>query len=190
MGERLKKIQLIGNDDEEELQVFNKCISHIQPYINKGYKFIPYVINMYFRRWRACRLMMEYEKKNDFKYDYVIRHRFDVIVPHYPDLEHIGEGDIYGHNDTLGVGKRDTFIKAAELGLHFGMFSQHVPVDRLNFFTSCSQESLWYSHCGIRFMMLGSVPIFVRWETPRGYKKRGYYGLGGVPDKRLKYLPK
>ncbi|CAB4124317.1 hypothetical protein UFOVP49_155 [uncultured Caudovirales phage] len=104
------------------------------------------VFYMYYKVWRANSLKSYYEKLNGFKYDCVIRMRFDlefgsfpIIVPKKNEI-YIPEGSNHrgGINDLMALGDSDTMDKHANL---FCSLNQYMNMD-----IGLHPESLMRSH--------------------------------------------
>jgi hypothetical protein len=81
------------------------------------------IFYMYYKVWRCFHHMAHYEAINDFKYDVVIRMRFDLAFDSFPMID-VKPGIVYapagfdhrgGINDLLSLGARETMEKVCAL---------------------------------------------------------------------------
>jgi hypothetical protein len=75
-----KKI-VVSNYDE-----YQKSINSNPRFIDNEHFVIPYVIPLYQSAYESNKLKMEYEKENNFKYDFVVKSRFDCAFYNYQKL--------------------------------------------------------------------------------------------------------
>ena len=81
------------------------------------------VFYMYYKVWTCFQNMKHYEEMNNFRYDRVIRMRFDLLFESFPIVE-VLPGIVYvpsgfdhrgGINDLLSLGTRETMAKVCGL---------------------------------------------------------------------------
>jgi hypothetical protein len=83
------------------------------------------IFYMYYKVWRCFHHMMHYEAINNFRYDRVIRMRFDLAFDSFPVID-VQPGIVYvpagfnhrgGINDLLSLGTRETMENVCNLFL-------------------------------------------------------------------------
>lgn len=84
IGENLKSINWFNNNDEEWFNLREKLLSQITSIEDNWKNYLRTSGSMieYYQMYLAYKNIEEYEKTNDFEYDYIMRIRCDVILTH------------------------------------------------------------------------------------------------------------
>ncbi len=93
-------IEEFENDFNERLKIF-KNYNKNQEIAKSHYGPLKYVFEQYFRLYKCNEMKKEYERKNNFQYDYCIRLRPDFYYDNIVDLSklNIQKNTIYAPND-------------------------------------------------------------------------------------------
>jgi hypothetical protein len=90
------------------------------------------VFYMYYKVWRCLQHMKHYEAINNFKYDQVIRMRFDLLFESFPIIQ-ADPGIVYvpagfdhrgGINDLLSLGNRETMEMICDLFVNLVQYAK------------------------------------------------------------------
>jgi hypothetical protein len=125
------------------------------------------VFYMYYKVWRCFQHMKHYEAINSFKYDQVIRMRFDLLFESFPIIQaehatvYIPAGFDHrgGINDLLSLGTRETMEKICDLFSNLVQYAESG--------VGMHPESILRTHierCGVKIN-----------RFPLKYKLRGEY---------------
>lgn len=86
-GDNVKGVILYSDADKQEYQDLLRWLLKYKPHLarekiipNYGYMLSGGTIVEYYMLYKCGRIMMEYEKKHNFYYDYVVRCRNDVLI--------------------------------------------------------------------------------------------------------------
>jgi hypothetical protein len=125
------------------------------------------IFYMYYKVWRCFLHMAHYEAMNNFRYDRVIRMRFDLRFESFPLID-VQPGAVYvpagfdhrgGINDLLSLGTRETMEKVCDL------FTKLVEYSNSN--VGFHPESILRTHMDKCGLAINRFPI--------KYKLRGEY---------------
>ena len=125
------------------------------------------IFYMYYKVWRCFQHMAHYEAINNFRYDRVIRMRFDLRFESFPIID-VQPGVVYvpagfdhrgGINDLLSLGTRETMEKVCDL------FTKLVEYSNSN--VGFHPESILRTHMDKCGLTINRFPI--------KYKLRGEY---------------
>lgn len=123
LGDYLKDIHIVENDDDNYKKEYDFYFNNMTcpDKIKSNYERLGN-LDQYLRLKKVCELMENYEIKNNFKYDYVIRLRLDILNLFNLDLNKLDKnitlfGRLCHHEityftkDCFFLGKRDYIVK-------------------------------------------------------------------------------
>lgn len=125
------------------------------------------VSNMFYSIYRADELRQQYENKNKFKYDLVIRCRFDLkFLENLPEIDLLSlnlpkDGKFSGENDQFAIGNSDIMTKYSSLYLNLNNIVNQIdfrPESLLK--QHLKNNNIAIKHCPIRYVIQRSRDRF------------------------------
>ena len=150
--ENLNKIEnLLGKDNIKDMkyiegypkEILDKEDTLVKEYMNLLYKFAKnfknlsangFVTRLWYRRYLNNQMRIEYENKNNIKYDYVVRTRFDIGFNSDIKYKIDYSNAPFFYYDLLSIASPEIINIESQLGLEFPitpkyMYNQHLELD-------------------------------------------------------------